>query len=87
MVPLGAGRPVARDEALFAKLVAAGFSQRRKTLRNSTRRSSTRKRLPGRASTRDDAAQDLVGGRIYCVGGCRDLNRVESTIRGTSGIQ
>jgi 16S rRNA (adenine1518-N6/adenine1519-N6)-dimethyltransferase len=37
MVPLGAGRPVARDEALFARVVAAGFSQRRKTLRNSTR--------------------------------------------------
>ncbi|MGZ5031914.1 MAG: 16S rRNA (adenine(1518)-N(6)/adenine(1519)-N(6))-dimethyltransferase RsmA [Usitatibacter sp.] len=37
MVPLGAGRPVARDEPFFAKLVAAGFSQRRKTLRNATR--------------------------------------------------
>jgi 16S rRNA (adenine1518-N6/adenine1519-N6)-dimethyltransferase len=34
MAPLGPGRPRARDEALFARLVAAGFSQRRKTLRN-----------------------------------------------------
>lgn len=37
MVPLGADRPVARDEPFFAKVVAAGFSQRRKTLRNATR--------------------------------------------------
>jgi 16S rRNA (adenine1518-N6/adenine1519-N6)-dimethyltransferase len=34
MVPLGANRPRARDEALFERLVAAAFSQRRKTLRN-----------------------------------------------------
>jgi 16S rRNA (adenine1518-N6/adenine1519-N6)-dimethyltransferase len=34
--PLGAGRPRARDEALFERLVAAAFSQRRKTLRNAT---------------------------------------------------
>ena len=34
MVPLGGGRPRAADEALFAALVAAAFSQRRKTLRN-----------------------------------------------------
>jgi 16S rRNA (adenine1518-N6/adenine1519-N6)-dimethyltransferase len=34
MAPLGAGRPRARDEALFERLVAAAFSQRRKTLRN-----------------------------------------------------
>jgi 16S rRNA (adenine1518-N6/adenine1519-N6)-dimethyltransferase len=37
MVPLAASRPVARDEPFFASLVAAGFSQRRKTLRNATR--------------------------------------------------
>ena len=37
MVPLGADRPRARDEALFARLVAAAFSQRRKTLRNAAR--------------------------------------------------
>jgi 16S rRNA (adenine1518-N6/adenine1519-N6)-dimethyltransferase len=34
MRPLGADRPRARDEALFARLVSAAFSQRRKTLRN-----------------------------------------------------
>jgi 16S rRNA (adenine1518-N6/adenine1519-N6)-dimethyltransferase len=34
MVPLGPGRPAARDEPLFERLVAAAFSQRRKTLRN-----------------------------------------------------
>jgi 16S rRNA (adenine1518-N6/adenine1519-N6)-dimethyltransferase len=34
MVPLGAGRATARDEGLFERLVAAAFSQRRKTLRN-----------------------------------------------------
>ena len=34
MAPLGPARPRARDEALFERLVAAAFSQRRKTLRN-----------------------------------------------------
>ena len=37
MRPLGERRPRARDEALFARLVAAAFSQRRKTLRNALR--------------------------------------------------
>lgn len=37
MRPLGPDRPRARDEALFEAIVAAAFSQRRKTLRNATR--------------------------------------------------
>jgi 16S rRNA (adenine1518-N6/adenine1519-N6)-dimethyltransferase len=37
MKPLGKDRPRARDEPLFAKIVAAAFSQRRKTLRNAVR--------------------------------------------------
>ena len=37
MRPLGPRRARARDEALFARLVAAAFSQRRKTLRNAAR--------------------------------------------------
>lgn len=37
MIPLGARRPVARDEERFGELVAAAFSQRRKTLRNAVR--------------------------------------------------
>jgi len=37
MKPLGPRRRRARDEALFASIVAAAFSQRRKTLRNATR--------------------------------------------------
>lgn len=37
MVPLGADRRVARDEARFAAVVSKAFSQRRKTLRNATR--------------------------------------------------
>ena len=37
MMPLPAERPVARDEERFAALVAAAFSQRRKTLRNAAR--------------------------------------------------
>ncbi len=37
MKPLPAGRPRARDEELFAKIVMAAFSQRRKTLRNAVR--------------------------------------------------
>jgi 16S rRNA (adenine1518-N6/adenine1519-N6)-dimethyltransferase len=32
--PLGPSRPVIADEALFARIVAAAFGQRRKTLRN-----------------------------------------------------
>ena len=37
MKPLGPKRPRARDDALFGKLVAAAFAQRRKTLRNATK--------------------------------------------------
>jgi 16S rRNA (adenine1518-N6/adenine1519-N6)-dimethyltransferase len=37
MQPLGPQRPRARDEDLFARVVAAAFSQRRKTLRNAAR--------------------------------------------------
>jgi 16S rRNA (adenine1518-N6/adenine1519-N6)-dimethyltransferase len=37
MQPLDARRPRAADDARFAALVAAAFSQRRKTLRNATR--------------------------------------------------
>lgn len=37
MVPLGEDRPRARDDLFFAQLVAAAFSQRRKTLRNAAR--------------------------------------------------
>lgn len=37
MQPLGAGRLAARDEARFGQVVAAAFSQRRKTLRNALR--------------------------------------------------
>jgi len=34
LVPLGAERPPVADDALFARVVAAAFGQRRKTLRN-----------------------------------------------------
>jgi 16S rRNA (adenine1518-N6/adenine1519-N6)-dimethyltransferase len=34
LVPLGAAKPAIADEALFARIVAAAFGQRRKTLRN-----------------------------------------------------
>jgi 16S rRNA (adenine1518-N6/adenine1519-N6)-dimethyltransferase len=34
LLPLGANRPAIADEALFARIVAAAFGQRRKTLRN-----------------------------------------------------
>jgi 16S rRNA (adenine1518-N6/adenine1519-N6)-dimethyltransferase len=37
MAPLGGARLVARDEKRFERLVAAAFSQRRKTLRNAAR--------------------------------------------------
>ena len=41
MQPLGPERLRARDETLFARLVAAGFEQRRKTLRNALRALAT----------------------------------------------
>src|SRR5205085_1538123 len=44
MVPLPSSRPRARDEARFAAVVAAAFSQRRKTLRNATRALVTHER-------------------------------------------
>jgi 16S rRNA (adenine1518-N6/adenine1519-N6)-dimethyltransferase len=34
LVPLGGARPAIGDEALFARVVASAFGQRRKTLRN-----------------------------------------------------
>jgi 16S rRNA (adenine1518-N6/adenine1519-N6)-dimethyltransferase len=34
LIPLGADRPAIRDRATFEKVLAAGFGQRRKTLRN-----------------------------------------------------
>lgn len=37
MVPLPAGTYAAKDESLFARIVAAAFSQRRKTLKNTLR--------------------------------------------------
>lgn len=37
LTPLDADRPRARDEELFGRVVAAAFSQRRKTLRNTLR--------------------------------------------------
>ena len=37
LTPLGDARPRLADEALFARIVAAAFGQRRKTLRNALR--------------------------------------------------
>ena len=34
LIPLGAAGPFIRDQGVFAAVVSAGFSQRRKTLRN-----------------------------------------------------
>jgi 16S rRNA (adenine1518-N6/adenine1519-N6)-dimethyltransferase len=41
MAPLGADRPRAKDEALFARIVLAAFSQRRKMLRSAVRALAT----------------------------------------------
>jgi 16S rRNA (adenine1518-N6/adenine1519-N6)-dimethyltransferase len=38
LVPLGAAKPAIEDEPLFARIVAAAFAQRRKTLRNALSR-------------------------------------------------
>ena len=37
LVPLAAAKPMIADEALFARIVAAAFGQRRKTLRNAVK--------------------------------------------------
>jgi 16S rRNA (adenine1518-N6/adenine1519-N6)-dimethyltransferase len=37
MIPLSASQIVVKDEALYAKVVASAFGQRRKTLRNTLR--------------------------------------------------
>jgi len=49
LVPLGDAKPAIADEALFARIVAAAFGQRRKTLRNAL------------ASVCDEAAMRNVG--------------------------
>ena len=49
LVPLGAARPALDDAALFARVVAAAFGQRRKTLRNAL------------AALADAAALDAAG--------------------------
>ena len=65
----------ARDEALFARVVAAAFSQRRKTLRNSLRNLVTPEDFaaldiaPGARAQELSVAQfvalaDRVGGRV-----------------------
>ena len=63
MVPLSAGRARARDEALFARIVMAAFTQRRKTLRNALRALVTQEAFalsgidPGRRGETLSAAQ------------------------------
>ena len=45
LVPLRADRPQLADEALFARVVAAAFGQRRKTLRNALRTLASERQL------------------------------------------
>jgi 16S rRNA (adenine1518-N6/adenine1519-N6)-dimethyltransferase len=45
LVPLRAERPQIADDALFARIVAAAFGQRRKTLRNALRELATEDKL------------------------------------------
>ena len=45
LTPLGAARPKIDDEALFARIVAAAFGQRRKTLRNALKTLAEEKAL------------------------------------------
>ncbi len=47
LTPLGAARPEIDDEALFARIVAAAFGQRRKTLRNALRTLASEAELEG----------------------------------------
>jgi 16S rRNA (adenine1518-N6/adenine1519-N6)-dimethyltransferase len=55
LVPLGAARPRIADDALFGRIVAAAFGQRRKTLRNALSAHCDEQRL--RAAGIDPAAR------------------------------
>ena len=59
MKPLGEDRARARDEERFAAIVAAAFSQRRKTLRNAARALITEEGSRRRASIRAAAGETL----------------------------
>ncbi len=60
LVPLAPMSSRARDEALFAKLVSAAFSQRRKTLRNSLRDWLTAAELEAAGVSPGARAQELA---------------------------
>jgi 16S rRNA (adenine1518-N6/adenine1519-N6)-dimethyltransferase len=47
LVPLHAERPQLADEALFARIVAAAFGQRRKTMRNAVKMLASEDQLEG----------------------------------------
>lgn len=47
LLPLGAAKPAIADEALFARVVAAAFGQRRKTLRNALASLCGAEAMPG----------------------------------------
>jgi len=59
LVPLAAPPAQARDEALFARIVAAAFSQRRKTLRNSLGKFLTEAEIAGLGIAPKARAQEL----------------------------
>jgi 16S rRNA (adenine1518-N6/adenine1519-N6)-dimethyltransferase len=59
LIPLAAPPAQARDEALFARIVAAAFSQRRKTLRNSLGKFLTEAEIAGLSIAPKARAQEL----------------------------
>jgi len=61
LVPLGCARPEITDEALFARVVAAAFGQRRKTLRNALAS------IAGEASLRAAAVDPAARGETLSV--------------------
>lgn len=73
LVPLGAARPRIADEALFARVVAAAFGQRRKTLRNALAA------IAGEEALRDAGIDPGARGETLAVG---DFVRLANRLAG-----
>jgi 16S rRNA (adenine1518-N6/adenine1519-N6)-dimethyltransferase len=77
LVPLRADRPVIVDEALFARIVAAAFGQRRKTLRNAL------SSIADEATLRDAGIDPAARGERLSVDDFVRLTRDVATLRQT----
>ena len=92
LVPLGAGAPSIADPALFARIVAAAFGQRRKTLRNALSAIADEKALRARASiparaARRSRSRISCGSPMRCPQGARPSPRPASGRRAGDPIR